>query len=52
MDPIITTIVCFISGLIIGVIVSRVHRKFKLISKKDDFGGDENGNEKVQSDEH
>ena len=47
MDNTIALIGCFASGLIIGVIVSRVHRRFRLISKKDDFGGDEDGNEKV-----
>ena len=46
MDSLITLISCFVSGLIIGVIVSRVHRRFRLISKKDDFGGDEDGDNK------
>ena len=46
MNVIITLIVCFVLGLIIGVIVSRVHRRFRLTSKKEDFGGDDNGDTK------
>lgn len=46
MDVLITLIVCFASGLIIGVIVSRVHRRYRLTSKKEDFGGDEDGDNK------